>query len=147
MARLTLLLMRSASGKEDLGATLERFLALTRDLLARPGGRESFRMLVRYTVHVTRPDDERAFVERIRRTVGVEASAMAETMGEYLIEKGEKKMLERQLRKKFGDLDEATLARLAGANQAELDQWADRVLVAKTLAGVFGRSRKPRSKK
>ncbi|MDC0677797.1 DUF4351 domain-containing protein [Sorangium atrum] len=46
-------------------------------------------------------------------------------------------MLLRQLRARFGELPEAAIARVEGAEIAALEQWAERVLSAKTLAEVL----------
>ncbi|MEZ4374844.1 MAG: hypothetical protein R3B07_28785 [Polyangiaceae bacterium] len=52
---------------------------------------------------------------------------------------GERRALERLLRRKFGDgaLDDSVLSRLAAADEAQLEQWTDRVLDAATLEDVF----------
>lgn len=52
---------------------------------------------------------------------------------------GERRLLERQLRRKFGDAatDESVLGRLATASEEQLAQWADRVLDAQTLEELF----------
>ncbi|MDO5056448.1 MAG: DUF4351 domain-containing protein [Lautropia sp.] len=59
-----------------------------------------------------------------------EGLAQGEQAGRY-------QMLARQLEKRFGVLDADTVARLAGASTAQLDQWAERVLDAETLDEVF----------
>jgi hypothetical protein len=51
---------------------------------------------------------------------------------------GELNVLLRQLRARFGELPAAALARIQAADTPELEQWADRVLSAKTLAEVLG---------
>jgi len=49
-----------------------------------------------------------------------------------------RELLRRQLTKKFGPLDAAALARLDAADDATLDTYADRILVASRLSEVFG---------
>jgi hypothetical protein len=51
---------------------------------------------------------------------------------------GELNVLLRQLRARFGELPAAALARIQAADTAEVEQWSDRVLSAKTLAEVLG---------
>ena len=50
---------------------------------------------------------------------------------------GERAVLERQLRRRFGLLPPATVSRLARASAADLETWAENVLDAKTLDDVF----------
>jgi hypothetical protein len=54
---------------------------------------------------------------------------------------GERAVLERQLRRRFGRLPPAISAQLGGASEADLEAWADRVLDAATLDDVFEPSR------
>lgn len=46
---------------------------------------------------------------------------------------GQRNLLAKQLKLKFGPLDEATQARIAGATPAQLGRWAERVLTASSL--------------
>lgn len=50
---------------------------------------------------------------------------------------GERKMLLRLLRARFGELPAAALARVEAAGDADLERWGDRVLHAQTLAEVL----------
>jgi flagellar biosynthesis/type III secretory pathway protein FliH len=50
---------------------------------------------------------------------------------------GKAQLLQRQLTTKFGSLPSGTVARLSSAGDAELADWADRVLTAGTLESVF----------
>ncbi|WP_433927588.1 DUF4351 domain-containing protein [Sorangium cellulosum] len=52
-------------------------------------------------------------------------------------QEGERAILLRQLRARFGELPDAAVARLEGAETAALELWAERVLSAKTLAEVL----------
>ncbi len=51
---------------------------------------------------------------------------------------GERRLLVRLLRQRFGVLPQTVLARLEAAMSSELDQWGDRIVTADTLADVFG---------
>ena len=53
------------------------------------------------------------------------------------IERGEARVLERQLAKRFGPLTDATSQRLKNATCEQLELWADRILDAPTLVAIF----------
>ena len=53
------------------------------------------------------------------------------------VAQGERALLLRQLRTRFGELPAAAVARIEGAERAVLERWGDRVLGAKTLAEVL----------
>ena len=50
---------------------------------------------------------------------------------------GERAVLLRQLRSRFGELPAAAVAKVEGAETGQLERWADRVLVGTTLAEVL----------
>ena len=52
-------------------------------------------------------------------------------------QEGEAAVLLRQLTRRFGPLGEATCKRINAASPAELEQWTDNVLDARTLEEVF----------
>ncbi len=62
--------------------------------------------------------------------------AMQQGMQQGRVE-GERAMLERQLRRRFGLLSPEVTERLGEAAAGELETWADRVLDAGTLDDVF----------
>ena len=55
--------------------------------------------------------------------------------------RGERAVLERQLRHRFGPLPAVVVARLGRATADDLESWTDNVLDAETLDGVFGPGR------
>ncbi|RZO56385.1 MAG: DUF4351 domain-containing protein [Sandaracinaceae bacterium] len=52
-------------------------------------------------------------------------------------QEGRVELLTKLLRLKFGALDAETERRVQGADEVELDRWAERVLTAERLADVF----------
>ena len=50
---------------------------------------------------------------------------------------GERKVLRRQLVRRFGELSAEVEARLAAASDVEIETWADRILDAATLEEVL----------
>ncbi len=53
------------------------------------------------------------------------------------VQSGERAVLIRQLKHRFGPLNAETLNRLSDASQQELETWADRILDARSLNEVF----------
>ena len=51
---------------------------------------------------------------------------------------GERHLLLRLLRVRFGELPAAAVARIEAAETAELERWGERLLGAQTLADVLG---------
>lgn len=102
--------------------------------------------MLRYLVFV-RDDDFIDVLARTTKDTRVEAIPMTDE--ERLIQEGLEKGLEqgeakgvrqvvaKQLRLKFGALDEATERRLEGASLDELDRWSERVLTADSLDEVL----------
>ena len=52
-------------------------------------------------------------------------------------EEEQRRLLQRRLEKEFGELDETARARLAAADHATLELYAERILTADALAAVF----------
>ncbi|MAQ19698.1 MAG: transposase, partial [Sandaracinus sp.] len=89
----------------------------------------------------------------VQATNDRDVEAIAMTYKERLIEQGREEGLERGLEQgraegsrlmlakllqlKFGPLDDATEAKLAGASLAQLEAWSERVLTADDLDQVF----------
>jgi hypothetical protein len=53
------------------------------------------------------------------------------------LSEGVRKTLLRQLRARFGEVPDSTVARIQTADDPQLDLWADRVLIAATLDEVL----------
>jgi hypothetical protein len=64
------------------------------------------------------------------------------TVADQLIERGRQEgqrgLLLKLLRQRFGALPEDVAARVARADASQIEQWAERVLTAATLAEVLG---------
>jgi len=54
------------------------------------------------------------------------------------VQQGEALILERQMRKRFGEPPPGVRERLERAGREELELWAERILDARTLEEVFG---------
>ena len=87
--------------------------------------------------------------DRYRRQFPEESNAMAGVIQRARVEgmergmeqgrvEGERAVLERQLKRRFGLLPPAAAERLGGASADDLETWAENVLDAETLSDVFG---------
>ena len=91
--------------------------------------------------------DGDAPVDRHTEQLVEELMSMAEQLIEQVAQKGRaegrveggRTVLLKLLTKRFGSLPEDVVARVTGAEEADLDRWLDRILTAPTLAEVFGR--------
>jgi hypothetical protein len=89
--------------------------------------------------HATDEEDKvsaeiRAWFEDYQRKLRDEATREGRSEG---IREGERGLLLRQLRARFGELPAATVARIEAADIADLERWGERVLGAQTLAEVL----------
>jgi hypothetical protein len=103
------------------------------------GGGEVFRFVWRYIFVVADTQYHQALTALLVREIGPEAQEMIMTIAEHFIqqgrEQGERGMLLRQLRKRFGaQVNADTERRVAAASPEQIALWADRVLSAATLA-------------
>ncbi|MBN2196120.1 MAG: Rpn family recombination-promoting nuclease/putative transposase [Polyangiaceae bacterium] len=143
-ARLALWLLRDARF-----GRLERTFEAWNELLARqyrsPDGPEATATLFCYIREVSEIGSVEALAEKLADP-GLREVAMtsAEQLRQEGYDRGVREGLRRlrtavlkQLRIKFGPLDEATQARVAAADDATLDRYAERVLSAATLAAVL----------
>lgn len=76
------------------------------------------------------------FVERYREEGIREGRQQGMEQGR---QQGESAVLRKLLTRRFGTLDQSTLNRLERASTAELEQWAENILDARTLEEVFTR--------
>ena len=87
---------------------------------------------------------QRAREEGLEQGKAVRAGVIQRAREEGLergVLRGERAVLERQLRHRFGPLSAAVVERLERASTDDLETWADNVLDARTLDGVFGPGR------
>jgi len=93
--------------------------------------------------HGTNQEDDmsaeiRAWFEAYEKNLRTEASTEGRKEGvKEGVKKGERILLLRQLHARFGELPEATVARIEAADSADLERWGERVLGAETLAEVL----------
>lgn len=142
LARLAEACFKHARLRADLLEILSEWADVVRDVVRAPHGLEALALVMRYILlvndHVA-PEALQGFLDRV---VGAEAKDTIMTAGERLIQQGEARgiqqgergILLRLLRKRFGTLvDAAVERRLDSASAEQIATWADRVLSAATL--------------
>ncbi len=120
---------------------LGRWSDVVREAWSAPDGGAAIRMIFRYIFEV----DDRLTVDELKRlattTIGEDVEEEIVTLADRLREegrqKGERKVLLKQLTLRFGQLPDAALARVNAAGVEQLEAWAERVLTALTLAEVI----------
>lgn len=130
--RLVLAALRSARGPVALTELLRGWAGLVREVAGEPDGRRALSLLVCYleVVRPKEPIDLSADEETTMRTI--------EEMYEELQEKRvQRRMLLRQLRKRFGEVPAAIVEQVEDGELAALDLWCDRILDARSLDEIF----------
>jgi predicted transposase YdaD len=148
LGRLTFLLLKHArslvAGQAGPGS-LAGFLRSVSDLLGALGSRDDRIRVFSYIIEVVEGADPSTLVDALGGAAASEVREDAMTAGEKLRQEGrqegrlegQRRTLLRLLRAKFGPLSAEAEARVAAADEAMLDTWADRVLTAARLADVW----------
>lgn len=126
---------------------LSRSSDLMREVRRTPGGWEALLFVWRYISIVNaEAAHHQALTSVLEREIGPEAKDIIMTVGEQLIQQGrqqgiqegERGLLLRQLRKRFGaEVSADTERRVAAASSEQIALWAERVLSAATLAELL----------
>jgi predicted transposase/invertase (TIGR01784 family) len=147
---LTLWLFRDARSPTRLAQSLEHWVVIMAKLRAAPNGREAFATIFRYiavvadeslatilsqALEAAHPNVKDAQMTTLAEKWTAEGKAEGRAEGKA---EGKAETLRKLLTLRFGELTEATELRLAGASEAELDCWVERVLTAETLDAVVG---------
>ncbi len=140
LARITLTLLARTRREADL---LEVFRALAPDLralAARGEPQMTWTAIVVYVGSVRREAPWEAIMDTVETMAGPETSKDMRCALDDLLDEGRsdgvRRVLERQLRRRFGDVPAAVAARLQGATFPDLERWGDRVLTATTPEAV-----------
>jgi hypothetical protein len=158
LGRLVEACFKHARTRADLLDVLAGWAEVVREVVRAPHGLEALALVMRYILLVNdhvEPEALQAFLERV---AGSEAKDTVMTAGERLIQQGEERglakglekglekgiqqgeraLLLRQLRKRFGNhVDDATAQRLETASAEQIAIWAERVLSAETLTELL----------
>jgi hypothetical protein len=150
LGRLVEACFKHARTRADVLDVLAGWADVVHEVVRAPHGLEALALVMRYILLVNdhvEPEALQAFLERV---AGSEAKDTVMTAGERLIQQGEERGLEkgiqqgeralllRQLRKRFGNhVDDATAQRLETASAEQIAVWAERVLSAETLTELL----------
>jgi predicted transposase/invertase (TIGR01784 family) len=137
---LVLRVLRDARDSDRLDLDIGRLAQLASKLLAAPSGIAAVSQVLHYIAQVCEGLHYDDFCAKLREHLP-EAERPIMTAAEELMQKGRAQgqvtMLVRQLTRKFGDLPAEYRARLEAATTELLEHYADRVLIAPSLAAVF----------
>lgn len=146
LGRLVEACFKHARTRADLLDILAGWADVVRDVIRAPSGLEALELLMRYILVVNDHVDRETLQTFLERVAGPEAKDIIMTAGERLIQqgeergfqKGERALLLRLLRKRFGNQVDAEIEqRLALASAEQIAVWAERVLSAPTLAELL----------
>jgi predicted transposase/invertase (TIGR01784 family) len=157
--RLVLSALQQMRGERALAELLRGWAGLLREVGAAPNGQRALRLLFRY-IFVVRGAEELATIDAID-SVAVEIprgneenmDTVDQQFDKFLDrfgrqeglqqgrqegrQEGERRLVLRQLRRRFGELPEALRERVEAAQCEELERWSDRLLSAGSLDEVF----------
>ncbi|MBL9107131.1 MAG: Rpn family recombination-promoting nuclease/putative transposase [Myxococcales bacterium] len=138
ISRLTFAALRHARTAEELRPFVPGWTELVREVLREPDGGRALLLVFRYLCQV-RGEREIPTLRKIAVDAAKEADmrTIADMFRDEGFEAGERSLLHRQLRSRFGELPETLQARLDSADKPTLERLADRVLFASSLDEVF----------
>jgi hypothetical protein len=141
-ARLVLWALKNAREAGWLGGEIGRWKELIAAVLAEREGTRALTALFRYIVR-TNPTVKGEVLRGLLsgdRGTEVEEAVMNwfETEVDRGERRGERRLLLKQLRLRFGELPAGVVARIEAAEAPELDVWAERIITASRLEDVLG---------
>jgi len=141
LGRLAYFCFRHAREPDALIENLRDWMDLVSEVRRAPNGAAALAAIFRYILLRNKLRDAEDVVRRLLSVAGEVARSEVMTAGEQLIERGRQEgqrgMLLRLLRKRFGALPSEVETRVQGAGQEQIEIWADRVLTAASLAEVL----------
>jgi predicted transposase/invertase (TIGR01784 family) len=141
LGRLALWCLRNARTPAEIVRGLGSWLDLVREVRRAPNGATALAAIFRYIFVVNERFGVEELMGLLAQAVDEEGKREMASVADQLIERGrregERELLLKQLRARFGELPETAVARVNKADVAELDVWAERVLSAPTLAKVL----------
>ncbi|AUX42826.1 uncharacterized protein SOCE26_042610 [Sorangium cellulosum] len=145
LGRLVLWCFRLARDPRDLEARLSAWREVLREVRQAPEGVAALERVWHYIFIVVNPSEPEKLLPRLLAAAGLEFKEEMVTIADYLHEQGrlagrlegQRGMLLRLLRQRFGELPEPIEARIHAADAGQIDGWTERVLTAPTLDDVL----------
>jgi predicted transposase/invertase (TIGR01784 family) len=147
LGRVVLWCLRHAREPDELIQRLRGVHDLLAEVRRTSAGREALQMIWAYilAVHENKPQNNpEEVMAQLMEAAGDEAKeefvSMADWLREQGREQGERKILLKQLRLRFGEIEEAVAERVRAAGVEQVERWAELVLTARTLEEALGKS-------
>lgn len=134
LGRLVEVCFKYARTRTDLVEMLSGWAEVLREVARASHGLEALVRVMRYILLVNDRVESAALQALVEREVSPEAKEAIVTAGERLIQQGERRMLLRMMRERFGsDVGAATEQRIATASDEQLNMWSRRIFSAASL--------------
>ncbi len=141
LGRLVLWCLRHGRQPKELVRRLSGWLDVVREVRQAPSGRAALGLVWRYILTVSGPRRPEELLRRLLAAAGPESQEEIVSVADWLEERGrlngQRSMLLKQLRVRFGALPETEVARVQAATAEQLERWTERVLSAVSLAEVL----------
>ena len=143
--RAVLWAMRDARTGRRLLEHMAAWARVLYEVSSKPDGQAAWFQLVGYMTEVAEGVTFEEIRSKIIETVGSQVEGTMATIAEQLRQEGEARgrqegqraLLARQLRARFGEVPERPLERVNAATDEQLERWAERVLTAGSLEEVL----------
>jgi hypothetical protein len=150
MVKLALYLFRYSRTRDELFAGLGRWADVLLEVAEAPDGGAAIGAVMEYLHSVTKRD-EAEVVMAVNEAIGDSVYDRIMHGGDWFVRRGvkqgQREMLLRQLRVRFGELPESAVAQVNAADSAELTALAERILTAPDLSQALGEKAKPARKR
>ncbi len=144
LAQITRLCLARARHSPNFLEELARLSEVVAEVLAAPNGVAALASVLSYILEVTevQPEELHDYLVQLGpkavEAYMTGAQQLTEQVRKDALNEGRAEVLLRQLKIRFGSVTSETEARVRQASVAELDTWAERILTADSIDGVFG---------